>query len=58
MACCSELQNECNKLITIGYLKSFIKSGSTYLIQDSSGNGVDVNLNALASSKRFNNTSS
>ena len=52
MACCSEIQNECNKLVTIDYLKSFIKSGSTYLIQDSSGNGVDVNLNALAAANR------
>ncbi len=52
MACCSEFQNECNKLVTISYLKSFIRSGSTYLIQDSSGNNVDVNLNALAAANR------
>lgn len=52
MACCSEYQTNCLKVVTIGYLKSIIKDGSTYLIQNSSGSGVDVNLNALPAAKR------
>ena len=52
MACCSEYQTNCLKVVTIGYLKGIIKDGSTYLIQDSNGSGVDVNLNALPAAKR------
>lgn len=42
MACCSEYQDECKRVVTISYLKSFIKDGSTLLIQNSSGDGVNV----------------
>jgi hypothetical protein len=52
MACCSEYQTNCLKVVTIGYLKGIIKDGSTYLIQNSNGSGVDVNLNALPAAKR------
>ena len=53
MACCSEKQNECLKVITIAYLKSFIKdSYGNLLIQNSNGASVDVNLNALAAANR------
>ena len=48
----SDYQNECYKVVTIDYLKKFIKDGSTYLIQDGSGGNVDVNLNALTEEKR------
>ena len=39
MACCSEYQTECLRVVTIGYLKSFIGSD----IQNSSGNAVYIN---------------
>lgn len=52
MACCTEYQTECLKVVTIGYLKNFIKNGSTYLIQNSTGGNVDVNMNALAVQNR------
>lgn len=42
MACCLEYQDECKRVVTISYLKSFIKDGSTLLIQNSSGDGVNV----------------
>lgn len=48
----SDYQNECYRVVTIDYLKKFIKDGSTYLIQNSTGGTVDVNLNALSSEKR------
>ena len=55
MACCSEKQTECLKVITIGYLKAFIRdSANNLLIQNSSGGAVDVNLNALAAANRRN----
>ena len=38
MACCSEYQTECLRVVTIGYLKSFIGSN----IQNSSGNAVSI----------------
>ena len=46
------IQNECYRVVTIAYLKKFIKDGNTYLIQNSSGGNVDVNLNALAEANR------
>ena len=46
------IQNECYRVVTIAYLKKFIKDGNTYLIKNSSGGNVDVNLNALAESNR------
>jgi hypothetical protein len=38
MACCSEFQNECLKVVTIGYLKTFIGN----LIQDSSNGSTKL----------------
>ena len=35
-------QNECYRVVTIGYLKTFIKDGSTFLIQDANGNSVSI----------------
>ena len=36
------VQNECYRLVTIGYLKNFIKSGSKYLIQKNDGTYVNL----------------
>lgn len=38
----SVVQNECYRLVTIGYLKNFIKSGSKYLIQKNDGTYVNL----------------
>ena len=42
LECCTG-QTGCNKKITIGYLKSFIMSGSTHLIKTTAGTDVNVN---------------
>ena len=36
------LQNECYRVVTIGYLKELIMDGEEFLIQDSKGNGVGI----------------
>ena len=35
-------QNECYRVVTIGYLKNFIKDGNESLIKDSNGNSVNI----------------
>ena len=45
MPCCIEYQNECNKVVTVGYLKQFtnnsilLDDGTYYVIRDSRGDG-------------------
>lgn len=50
MACCTEFQTECLKVVNIAYLNSFIGTN----IQNSSGVAVQANLNALTPEKRRN----
>ena len=50
MACCTEYQTECLKVVNIAYLNSFIGAN----IQNSSGVAVQANLNALTPEKRRN----
>ena len=47
MACCTG-QTNCNKIVTIGYLRNFTNG----LIQDASGAVQEVNLNSLPSTAR------